>query len=266
MVFHSVFENSYLWLPIVGFVIGFFGSVIGGGGGFFFLPVLILGFNVPAQVAVSTSLAATLPICIGGAWGHYHDRNIDFPTGLVFAITGILGALLGAKFTGVLNTSQLKIAFGIYSILLALLMLYNNWRKNRADARGINIKEDSTAQKNTKRSIYGFLAGIITGTFGTSGTAPVLTGLFSVRLPVRMIAGTSLLIVFVNTISALGAHFMIGKIDLTLVYFLTVGSIVGSVAGPRLIPGTRVERAEKPVRLWFALTMMAFGLLMIITR
>ncbi len=266
MVFHSVFENSYLWLPIVGFVIGLFGSVIGGGGGFFFLPVLILGFNVPAQVAVSTSLAATLPICIGGAWEHYRKRNIDLPTGFVFAIAGIFGALLGARFTGVLNTNQLKIAFGIYSILLALVMLFNNWRKNRADARGIKIKKDSTTRKNTKRSFYGFLAGIITGTFGTSGTAPVLAGLFSVKLPVKMIAGTSLLIVFVNTVSALGAHFMIGRIDFTLVYFLTLGSIVGSVTGPRLIPGARVERAEKPVRLWFALIMIAFGLLMILTR
>jgi len=75
MIFHSSFQYCYLWLPLVGFIIGFFASMAGGGGGFFFLPVLILLFKVPAQIAVATSLAATLPICIVGSWGPLPEWN-----------------------------------------------------------------------------------------------------------------------------------------------------------------------------------------------
>jgi len=265
MVFHSVFENSYLWLPLLGFVVGFLGSVIGGGGGFFFLPVLILLFHVPAQIAVSTSLAATLPVCVVGALSHYRNGNIDLRMGSIFAIAGIAGAIVGAGLTGLLSTGQLKVSFGIYSILLAVHMMLSNRKKIKAEANGDVLPEKTSFQKRTSGSVYGLLAGIITGTFGTSGTAPVLAGLFAIRLPVKVIAGTSLLIVFVNTVSALGAHFMVGKIDLTLVYFLTAGTIIGAFAGPRLISGVRIERSENSVRFWFALVMMAFGLLMIIS-
>ena len=264
MVFHSVFENSYLWLPLVGFIIGFLGAIIGGGGGFFFLPVLILLFHVPAQVAVSTSLAATLPVCIVGAYSHYRNGNIDLKIGSVFAIAGILGAIIGAALTGMLTTDQLKVSFGVYSIFLAGHMMLGNRKKLKAEANGEILPEKTPFQKRSRGSVYGLLAGIITGTFGTSGTAPVLAGLFAIRIPIQVIAGTSLLIVFVNTFSALGAHFMVGKIDLTLVYFLTAGTIIGAFAGPRLITGVKVERSENSVRFWFALIMMAFGLLMII--
>ena len=62
MIFHSSFEYIYLWLPLLGFVVGFFGSFTGGGGGFVFIPLLTLLFGVEAHVAIGSSLAATLPI------------------------------------------------------------------------------------------------------------------------------------------------------------------------------------------------------------
>ena len=97
MIFHSSFEYYYLWLPLIGFMIGFIGSLLGGGGGFFFIPVLTLIFNVPAQIAVATSLAATLPIGIIGSFGHYRNDNINIRLGLAFALAGILGAIVRGK-------------------------------------------------------------------------------------------------------------------------------------------------------------------------
>lgn len=55
------------------------------------------------------------------------------------------------------------------------------------------------------------------------------------RIPFKMVIGTSLLAVLVNTIFAVGAHFIVGKIDLTLVIFLTAGSTLGAIIGPRLL-------------------------------
>jgi hypothetical protein len=266
MIFHSSFEYFYLWLPLVGFIIGFIGSLLGGGGGFFFIPILTLVFNVPAQIAVATSLAATLPIGIVGSFGHYKNGNINLRLGLAFAIAGIFGALSGASLTNIMTTGQLKATFGIYSILMALLMLISNWRGKKADANGISIPDRSNFQKISRGSCFGFLAGVITGTFGTSGTAPVQAGLFSMRIPIKLVVGTSLMVSCVNTFSALGAHFLVGEIDLTLVYFLTAGTIVGALIGPRFLAGIKIGRAEGPIRLWYAIGMIAFGFIMIITK
>ena len=266
MIFHSSFEYIYLWLPLIGFIIGFIGSILGGGGGFFFIPVLTLLFDVPAQIAVATSLAATLPIGIVGSFGHYRNGNIDIRQGLAFAVAGILGSFSGAGLTSLMTTGQLKTSFGIYSILMALLMIVSNWRGKLAEANGTTITDGSSIQKITRGTFFGFMAGVITGTFGTSGTAPIQTGLFTMRMPIKLVVGTSLMVSTVNTFSAMGAHFLVGEIDLTLVYFLTAGTIIGAVVGPKLLAGIKIGRAEGPIRLWYSLGMITFGIIMIISH
>lgn len=263
MIFHSSFEYSYLWLILIGFAIGLLATMLGTGGGFFFLFVLILLFEVPAQIAVATSLAATLPICIIGLFGHYRHGHIDFRIGLLFVIAGILGAILGATLTRIMTSGQLKTSFGIYLILLALHMFINNWRRNRSQAKGGDGSDGSGMKKIPKGSFYGLLAGVISGTFGTSGAAPVLAGLLAIRMPLKLVAGTSLMVVLVNTVSALGAHFLVGEIDLTLVYFLVTGAIIGAFYGPKLLAGLKTSRAEGSVRQWYAVAMIVFGIIMI---
>ncbi|MDD3989158.1 MAG: sulfite exporter TauE/SafE family protein [Bacteroidales bacterium] len=263
MIIYSPFDYAYLWLPLLGFVIGFLSSATGGGGGFFFLPVLTLFFKVPAQVAVATSLAATLPVCLAGSVGHYRRGNIDIKIGLIFALAGIAGAMSGAGITSVLNSRQLKNSFGIYSIIIASHMLISNWKKKRALANGEEIAELKGIQRLTRGTFYGFLAGVITATFGTSGTAPVFSGLFQMRLPVKLVLGTSIMIVFVNTFSALTAHFLVGRIDLTLVFFLTAGTIIGALVGTRFLAGINLDKAESGIRVWYAVGMILFGILML---
>ena len=261
MIFHSLFEYSYLFLPLIGFIIGFCAAVIGGGGGFFFLPVLILLYQVPAQVAVATSLAATIPVCLAGTFSHYKQNNINKNIGLIFIVAGIIGAFIGAGFTSVISSGHLKIAFGIYCIYLAFQMILNMWKnKNKEITR---TEDMSNWHKKSRGSYYGFLAGIITGTFGTSGTAPVLAGLFTLNMPLNVIAGTSIVIISINTIFALGVHFMIGWIDLTLVYFLTAGTILGALTGPRKLAKVKLDHAQGHVRFWFAVLMAVFGTFMI---
>jgi uncharacterized membrane protein YfcA len=85
------------------------------------------------------------------------------------------------------------------------------------------------------------------------------------RKPVKVVIGTSLMVVMANTASALGAHFLVGKIDLTLVYFLTAGTIIGALVGPKLLKGVKLERIDGPIRMWYALGMILFGIIMIIS-
>lgn len=265
MIFYSSFENIYLLLPIIGFIIGLFGTMLGGGGGFFFLPVLTLILGVPAHTAVATSLAATLPIGLVGSWGHYRKGNIDTRTGSLFCIAGAAGALIGARITNFISEPQLKMLFGIYSILIAINMLVAGARKKQEATSGVKVKEEKLIRIG-KGSFFGLSAGMIAGTFGTSGTAPIIAGLFSMRLPVKLVVGTSLLIVLVNTVFAVGAHFLVGSIDLTLIAFLTSGSVIGAFLGPRLFSKAKIGRSENKVKYIYAAVVAAIGILMIVNR
>jgi len=266
MIFHSSFEYLDLWLPLVGFLVGLLGTLIGGGGGgFFFIPILTILFGVPAQVAVATSLAATLPICIVGSIGHYRNDNIDVRLGLIMAGAGILGALGGASFTSMITHKQLIICYGSYAIVIALLMIRSIRNKKKDEVNGVGQYEDPKFIQVAKGTFFGFLAGVITATFGTTGATPAQAGLLAMRKPVKVVIGTSLMVVMANTTSALGAHFLVGEIDLTLVYFLTAGTILGALIGPKLLKGAKLERIDGPIRLWYALGMILFGIVMIIS-
>jgi uncharacterized membrane protein YfcA len=264
MIEFSEIQNSYYILPLVGLIVGLFGTMLGGGGGFFFLPILTLLIGVSAQTAVITSLVATLPICIVGSLAHYHKGNIDFRIGALFALAGITGAFFGAAITSRISAEQLKISFGVYSIVIALNIVWDAWRNKQAEKNGNGKNELSRFAKKSKSSFFGFLAGTITGTFGTSGTAPVLAGLFSLNIPLKTVIGTSLMVVLSNTIFAVGAHFLVGRIDLTLVYFLTAGSIVGALIGPRFLSKIKTDNSENKVRYLYAAVMVVLGILMII--
>jgi len=130
----------------------------------------------------------------------------------------------------------------------------------------VEEKNPRQVLKTIKGSFFGLSAGLIAGTFGTSGTAPVIAGLFAMRLPVKKLVGTSLLVVLVNTLFAVGAHFLLGQIDLTLVWFLTGGSVIGAIAGTKLLSRANVERSENNIRYLYAVVMIAIGVLMMISK
>ena len=60
MIFFSSFQQSYLWLPLLGLVVGIMASMIGSGGGLFFPLTLILLFQVPSHIAIGDTWLRTL--------------------------------------------------------------------------------------------------------------------------------------------------------------------------------------------------------------
>jgi len=86
------------------------------------------------------------------------------------------------------------------------------------------------------------------------------------KITLKKIIGTSLLIVLVNTIFAIGAHFILEKIDLTIVIFLTIGSAIGAILGPKILAGIKTDRSENKIRYLYAVVMATLGIIMIIVK
>ena len=202
------------------FVVDFW--ILTGGRGFHFHSLAYILFGV-APSCCDGSPGSHLPNRLAGAYGHYKKRS-DLRHWFNLAAGGILGALVGAGITRFLTGRQLRIAFGIYSILIAITMYAGHRKDQKNTANGDGPQELTLASKYSRSTLFGILSGIITATFGTSGSAPILAGLMSIRMPLKLVLGTSLVVVFVNTCSALGAHLLVGQVDLTLVLFLACGS------------------------------------------
>jgi uncharacterized protein len=259
MIIFSDFQQGYIWLPFIGFLIGMLATTIGSGGGFFFPMILILFFHIPAHIAVPTSLAAGIPLSLTGTVGHYYQGNIAPRTGFVFGVAGIAGALGGAVLTRFMASDQLSKVFGIYAILLALIIGINSTRKKK-DKK--HIKE-AIATRHGLSLAYGFAGGIISGTFGTSGAAPVFAGLMSMQLPVKKVIGTSLLVVFINTIAAFASHMLIGEVNVLLVVLLTMGSVAGALTGPYILTGINTENHEVTIKIVFAFIALILGIVLL---
>ncbi len=271
MFIQSTFQYHYLWLPLVGLIVGLGATMIGSNGGSVFPPVLILIFQIPPHIAVATSLAATIPIGLAGTLAHHHKGNIRFRTALIFMLSGFAGAITGALTIQALDPELFKMVLGTYFITLGGFFIYSVNKTKKPSASGPESSRRTRRKTILTGSAFGFLAGSATGLFGTSGTAPVLAGMFSLKLPMRIIAGTSLLVIFSNALSGLTGHLVVGQVDMTLVYLLASGSVVGSLAGPWLLNVLNLNRLDriiqkpgKGVKYGFIALFMISGLLIIL--
>jgi len=261
--YESTIELSYYWLPLIGFVIGAISTMIGGNGAFFFPPILILFFQVSPRVAIATSLAAVIPIGLVGSWEHFRRDNINLPVATLFGSTGLMGAILGAWISNNIEIATLISTFGVYLMALGLLTMYNPKKRINRGLPPPRAFADFQARQAWLMISLGLMAGLVAGLFGTSGTAPVLAGLFLLQLPVRLVVGTSVLIVFVNALGGFGGHFFLGEIDPELILMLGSGAAIGAFLGPRLLTYIRPEKNESRIRYVFAVILMILGLVLI---
>jgi uncharacterized protein len=255
------FNYLYLTLPLFGFLIGLFVTMFGGGGGFFYVPLLTILFHIPIQVAIATSLASIIPTVIVGSCSHYTRGNVDLPTGLAFGIAGIAGALAGSFISTLIPPPALKRLFGIAMILLVLPIVFRTIKKNDAD----HPREPRPVPNRRRMSVgvsFGLLSGIMSGLFGVSGTAPVISGLYLLHLPVQTVIGTSVFVLLFNAFSGLFGHLAFGHIDLTLILLLGGGAALGSCIGPKLLGRIKNDLLERIYGVLFVVFVVVVGLLM----
>jgi len=110
-------------LLLFGIVIGVGAAFTGLGGGFLVVPLLVLaGWN--HQRAVGTSFAAILIISISALFAHGKLQNVDWRTGAVLGVGGIVGAQVGARFVEHVSTATFNRIFALVLVGLAARMFF----------------------------------------------------------------------------------------------------------------------------------------------
>ncbi len=81
-------------LVLLGLLVGFLSSFSGLGGGFLVVPLLIY-LGKKSTLAVGTSLLVVFLVAISSLIAHSRLGNVDFKTGALIALGGVVGAQLG---------------------------------------------------------------------------------------------------------------------------------------------------------------------------
>ncbi len=106
---------------VIGFLAGVLSGVFGIGGGLIIVPALILVAKMAPISATGTSLAALLlPVGILGAWEYHKKGNLDISAALWIALGLVAGVWIGARLAQHLSPMQLKRAFSVFLMIVAV--------------------------------------------------------------------------------------------------------------------------------------------------
>lgn len=116
--------NQLLMLALIGLIAGVFGGALGLGGGLIVIPSLVYFMGMNQHTAQGTNLAFMLaPIGILAVMNYYSKGYVNIKYAAVLAVTFVVGAYVGAKFSMALPDKVLKIVFGVVLVLIGVKMI-----------------------------------------------------------------------------------------------------------------------------------------------
>lgn len=218
-----------------GLLVGVSLGLTGGGGSIFAVPLLVYALGLPMAVAVGLSLAAvglTAGFGVGLQW-----RNVEWRVGLVFAAAGMALAPGGAALGRLLSPALALTAF-------AVLMGVAGWRMwvgKSGDALATGPCRPH-GEGRLRLACYsrllaaGAAAGVLSGLFGVGGGFIIVPALvFVAGLPIHQAVPSSLLVIFLISISGVASHMFHGADFPRLLSALFVsGGFLGMLGGSRL--------------------------------
>jgi len=252
---------------VVGLASGVLSGAFGIGGGLLTTPAITLLLGYPALIAVGTPLPVIVPGALTGALS-YHRRGLaDVRAGLVMALAGTVGSVVGAFLTrfvggtGVLLVTAVVIAGASIDMLLQHRATAGRAVPGEAESdetlAAIAVPALAAVPRRTLAFVaIGAVAGLYSGFLGLGGGFVVVPALTRwCGMPVKRAIGTSLVTVAALAIPGTLTHWYLGHIDWTLAALLAIGVVPGAIIGARLTG----RASDRSVRLAFAVLLAVVG-------
>lgn len=109
---------------LIGIFAGFICGLFATGGGMILVPAFIYILKKDSVTARATSICCILPMVIASSFFYYKSNYIQWQTGLLCAIGGVIGGYIGAKLLGKIPDYILKIVFTIFLIYVSYNMIF----------------------------------------------------------------------------------------------------------------------------------------------
>jgi uncharacterized membrane protein YfcA len=124
------FKRSKIYvsaIPVwaIGFIIGFFGALMGIGGGFLLVPMLIYFLRVPTATVIGTSMVLTLITMASATVMHAATNHlVDAVLALILMVGGVVGAQFGARAGQNMRGERLRLLLGLLVFAVGLRFAY----------------------------------------------------------------------------------------------------------------------------------------------
>lgn len=263
---------------VLGAFVGLSLGMTGGGGAIFAVPILVYALGIPPRDAVGISLLTVGSTALVGFLQRARRDMVEYPTALLFALAGMIGAPIGAKIADYLPEPLLLILFAGLMLMVAIRM----WLKASDQPAQLTILANDNAGPTCRRDpegklrltsqcalllgFVGLATGVLTGMFGVGGGFIIVPALVSFAcMGMQRAVGTSLLIITLVSISGTTSHFLSGK-DLALQTstIFTAGSLGGLFLGSWLsqrLTGPALQRFFSVAILFVAVYVIARSIL-----
>jgi uncharacterized membrane protein YfcA len=218
------------------FLVGVSLGLLGGGGSVLSVPLLVYVAGWEPHQAATGSLFVVGVTSMITLSGHARAGRVQWRTGLIFGIAGMLGAYLGGRLAGLVPGAVLLSSFAALMFAAATGML----RGRRGDGGG------SGDLRIVPALALGAIVGSMTGFVGAGGGFVIVPALVLVAgLPMPVAVGTSLLVISMQSVAGLAGH--LGGVHLPwgITLAVTASAAVGSLAGGRMtgrIPAPALRR------------------------
>lgn len=114
-------------------------SGTGMGGGTILILILSVFIGIEQHIAQATNLVFFVPTSITAIITTIKDKLIDWKIGIPVAISGVFGAIIGAKISVKMDVNHLKKYFGYFLILITIYEIYSLIKSYKKD-KNINNK------------------------------------------------------------------------------------------------------------------------------
>ena len=236
---------SLLVLPL-GLLIGLALGALGGGGSILTVPGLVYLLDQSPRAATTSSLIIVGASSLVALAPHARAGRVRVGQGLLFGALGTAGSFAGSALASHVPPQVLMTAFAGLMLVVATLMLHKSAPKGATDTG----HEDLTCEpvltlrpltwacpRMAKVVATATAVGLLTGFFGVGGGFVLVPALvLALSFPMPVAVGTSLLVIAVNSATALAARTTVGgtHLDWPLITGLTAAAVIGSLVGGRI--------------------------------
>ena len=201
-------------------------TLFGGGGSVLAVPLLLYVVGVAdPHVAIGVAAAGVALNALTALAGHARAGRVRWPCATLFAVTGAAGAWIGSSLAKAIDGHQLLLIFAVAMAAVGVSMLRPRTAVVRPEPR-LNWA------MSPRVGMAGAGVGSVAGFFGIGGGFLIVPGLMtSTGMSLATAQATSLLSVAAFGATTAGNCALSGWVDPALVAAMTVGGVVGTLAG-----------------------------------
>ena len=256
-----------------GLLIGLLLGALGGGGSVLAVPALVYLLGQSPHEATAGALVVVAVGAVTGLACHARAGRIRWAAGAAFGTLGTAGTFLGSRWSATIGPTVLMTAFAGLMLTVAAALLIRIPRERGAQAAPLPLGDLARPQapaggQRPTRSLRPLrvaatasAVGLLTGFFGVGGgfvVVPALTLVLGLEMPVAI--GTSLLVILINSATALATRAGTGPLDWPLLTGFAACAALGSYLGNRLttrLPPQTLTTAFASLVTLLAVTMAA---------